>query len=797
MGKLSKKKRVQLSQQKRSRHETEEDEHRVRSKDVYGGNDEDYDDDDSDDASDPEGFDQALQEQQKQPKWGKTTEANYRDMEYLERAKLEREKRKDPKFQQQQRLMAALQRKQALDARHEEEMMRRQQQEMENNDDGARAIVPTTKATLETITSQKVKGNAAVAASSTLTSSAMFSHPLLELDEALVDALHRCSFTHLTPIQERVLPFAVQGYDVLGQAKTGSGKTLAFAIPTLQGIMQAIIAETRSNSAAASQQHQRDLSSKHCFALMLAPTKELAHQINSVVVKVSEQLSSSVAASGPTSSSSSSDKKTYFSISSELVTGGTKVQEERNRLLRANIVVGTPGRIADHIKNTAQWNLHMLKFFVLDEVDRMLHEGFAVAVDAIIAALPSTRQTLLFSATSGKAVGSLARLALSKTPLLISEKLDQPQYLREEDREILGQLDHIDLKSGNNNDNAGGQANGNKNSENIDDDDAAAAVASNVPTTLEQYVQLIPTSERLRALYVFCKKVAKTQKAIVFCSTVASATFHCMMMGAAGFHEEVLMLHGKMKHRQRLQVFDAFQSWPSGILFCTDVAARGLDIPHVNFVLQLDPPVDPTEYVHRAGRTARAGAAGKSILFLRPEEKGFIEYARRFGLNLQIMAPTKLPDIQHRLQYILEIDSVVSKAAHAAYQATIGAYESHVLKTIFDPNSLLLVDLAKAFALPSVPLKGVKKLDVDEEFEEDVIGGGGAMVENMTVASRNKTLTGTGGKASSEEDYVKGKFKSLHRRRMQAVAKFHREKTKKQWTDDGKFVGMQKPSARL
>ena len=153
------------------------------------------------------------------------------------------------------------------------------------------------------------------------------------------------------------------------------------------------------------------------------------------------------------------------------------------------------------------------------------------------------------------------------------------------------------------------------------------------------------------------------------------------------------------------------------------------------------------------------------------------------------MAAPKLPDIQQRLEHVLEIDPAVARAANSAYSATIGAYESHVLKSIFDPNSLFLRDLAQAFALSQVPLKGIKKMDVDEDFGDDIVGDS---IDMLTVASRNKPAG-----VDAKQEYVKGRFRSLHVRRMGAVAKYHREKTKQQWSATGDFIGTAKPNKRV
>ena len=589
-----------------------------------------------------------------------------------------------------------------------------------------------------------------------------FASPFLELHPALVRALHAEGFARMTPIQARAVPLVLQGFDVLGQAATGSGKTLAFVVPMLHETLPTVAASPNA-----------------FVGLIVSPTKELCAQIRDVTDRVCRHLD-----------------ETPFRV--ELVTGGTNVKEERRRVLASNVVVGTPGRVVDHVKNTPQWSLRTTtKFFVLDEADKMLADGFALEVDSIVGALPPQRRTLLFSATNNKSVRELARLSLSGRPLLVNTTDPAPVRLpaggdgggarrssayvgldaldendSAEDEEGLTYVDLAanveedeeaadDGEDGEEEDDDGDFDGGDEEAEEVDDARAAAAreAAGHVPSQLQQYYQLVPVADRLRVLYLFVKRLAQTAKAIVFCSTVASAEYHCMLMGAAGFHNEVLMLHGKMKHRQRLATFECFLKWPTGVLFCTDVAARGLDIPDVDWILQYDPPTDPTEYVHRIGRTARAGAQGSALLFVAPEEQAFVAYLHRFGLNVQpVAAPRKLPPVQAALEHVLEEDPIVAKAADRAYRAHLAAYQSHVLKKIFDVHRLDLIAVGKSFALTTPPAVTLPKNTVDEK----------------------------------QREYVKGKLRSLNKRAAMARKDYDRLKTMPQWTDEGQFVGFRR-----
>jgi superfamily II DNA/RNA helicase len=236
------------------------------------------------------------------------------------------------------------------------------------------------------------------------------------------------------------------------------------------------------------------------------------------------------------------------------------------------------------------------------------------------------------------------------------------------------------------------------------------------------------------------------------------------MMGSVGFHDDVLMLHGHMKHRQRLQTFDAFNKWSTGVLFCTDVAARGLDIPQVDWIVQFDPPLDPTEYIHRVGRTARAGSGGSAVIFLSEEEAAFVKYLGRFRIQVEpLPMPADLPDIQMKLEHVLQIDPVVAKSAVHAYRAHVGAYQTHLLTNTFNIYNLDLDALARAFALTSTPHVSLPKSSSE----------------------------------SKKQEYVKGKLKAMNRMKKEHLRSFHQLKTKRQWTEEGDYIGMSKPSMDL
>jgi superfamily II DNA/RNA helicase len=550
---------------------------------------------------------------------------------------------------------------------------------------------------------------------------------LVGLAEQLIESLNTEGFVRMTKIQERAIPMAHNGFDILGQAKTGSGKTLAFGIPILNWLVKEMLRNGVVNS-----QTKRSVAST---ALIIAPTKELALQIYNVLSSVCQHINRKRVSEGGD----------FMDISCALITGGTKVADERRKLAGGvTIVVGTPGRINDHVKNFKAWPLENLKFLVLDEADRMLADGFQRDLDSILAALPSARQTFLFSATNSKSVRELARLSLYHTPIMIDTKQEHPVYV---DQKCALEPP---IYMTNDSDEEG--------------EDGPTLDTEDMPSQLKQYCYIAPVEDRLKALYVFIKRVAKKAKTMIFCSTVASTIFHCQMMGSVGFHDDVLMLHGHMKHRQRLQTFDAFNKWSTGVLFCTDVAARGLDIPQVDWIVQFDPPLDPTEYIHRVGRTARAGSGGSAVIFLSEEEAAFVKYLGRFRIQVEpLPMPADLPDIQMKLEHVLQIDPVVAKSAVHAYRAHVGAYQTHLLTNTFNIYNLDLDALARAFALTSTPHVSLPKSSSE----------------------------------SKKQEYVKGKLKAMNRMKKEHLRSFHQLKTKRQWTEEGDYIGMSKPSMDL
>lgn len=338
------------------------------------------------------------------------------------------------------------------------------------------------------------------------------------LPPELVRALTRMSFTAPTPIQAQAIPLGLEGRDILGSAQTGTGKTGAFGIPLMARLME-----------------DRD-----ACALVLTPTRELASQ----VLDALEQM---IPVPG---------------IKTALLIGGEPMPKQFSQL-RANprLVVGTPGRINDHLKR-GSLDLSRASFLVLDETDRMLDMGFGVQIDRIMEYLPEDRQTLMFSATlpseivkmSGKYLVQPARISAGSTTAPAA-KIRQEQIHTSESAKYGELLDQLDQRTG---------------------------------------------------------------SVIVFVKTKYGTERLADRLNRADHRADAI--HGDLQQRRRERVIQNFRDQKYRILVATDVAARGLDIPHIEHVINYDLPQCPEDYIHRIGRTARAGAEGSALSLITPAD---------------------------------------------------------------------------------------------------------------------------------------------------------------------------------
>jgi len=286
-----------------------------------------------------------------------------------------------------------------------------------------------------------------------------------------------------------------------------------------------------------------------------------------------------------------------------LIMGGTGRADEAKKLIKGiNIIVATPGRLLDHLQNTKDFMYKNLQCLVIDEADRILDIGFEEELKQIIKLLPKRRQTMLFSATQTRRTEDLAKISLKKEPLYVG----------------------------------------------VDDQKEQATVEG-----LEQGYVVVPQEKRFLLLFTFLKKNQK-KKVMVFFSSCLCVKYYNELLNYIDI--PVLSIHGKQKQAKRTHTFFEFCNAESGILLCTDVAARGLDIPSVDWIVQFDPPDDPKEYIHRVGRTARAGANGHALLILTPLELGFLRYLKQARVTLSEFefSWNKIADIQPQFEKLIE-----------------------------------------------------------------------------------------------------------------------------------------------
>lgn len=451
----------------------------------------------------------------------------------------------------------------------------------------------------------------------------------LPLTKDLLRGLDRSGFNSLTEIQKLAIPECLKGNDVLAAAKTGSGKTLSFLIP----VIEKLIFEDWSDMDGLG-------------ALIITPTRELAVQIYEVLLKIGK----------------------FTQLSAGLVIGGKDYNFEKERIGRVNILIGTPGRLLQHMDESAMLQLNNIQMLVLDEADRILDMGFRKTLDAILGQLPASRQTLLFSATQTKSVGDLARLSMVN-----------PKYINSN------------------------VANGGLGGEEL-----------SLPESLEQSYVVVPLNEKLSLLWSFIKSHLQS-KILVFMSSSKQVHFIYEAFRKLQPGIPLMKLHGRQKQKARLETSVKFTQSKNCCLFATDVVARGLDFPAIDWVIQLDCPEDIATYVHRVGRCARFGRQGKAMLMLLPsEEEAFASQlsAKKIEIKKLNIKGSKKKNIQPQIQ------SLCFKSAELKYlaqKAFISYCKSVIIqkdKSVFKIDELPLDLFASSYGLPGMPkLKLPRKVD--------------------------------------------------------------------------------------
>lgn len=530
----------------------------------------------------------------------------------------------------------------------------------------------------------------------------------LPLNPHLIQNLKHHGITKLTNIQSKALPVIMGGKDALIKSQTGSGKTLTYAIPILQQLSEQVPRVSRTDG---------------CYALVVVPTRELAVQTFEWFQKLC---------------------RAFVWIVPGILTGGEDKKSEKARLRKGvNVLVTTPGRLIDHIQKTESLKLDKVKWVILDEADRMLELGYERDVQTVLNALQEKndlkRQSVLLSATLTTGIQQLSEVSL-RHPTFV-DAADTPDDATEENSRSLV-----------------------------------------IPENLTQTFLLVPAKLRLVALGAFmfwkCQQ-GRGKKMLVFLATQDMVDFYTealqIVFGGVNHEDEeaeeeeeeedemteeaklvlgsdrlekksskggstkgldpsikLLKLHGNMGQKERVNVFQEFRTTDSGILMCTDVASRGLDLPRVDWIVQFTAPISTSDYVHRVGRTARIGAKGSSVLFLLPSEAGFVKQLEQEEFSLAEITLDRVLDklcksgitstnsglpartmeeaatnLQMRIENSLIRSKKLHQLASQAYVSFVRSYASYPkeIRNVFCFKDLHLGHCAKSFALRDPPSK--------------------------------------------------------------------------------------------
>ncbi|WP_305067546.1 DEAD/DEAH box helicase [Marinilactibacillus sp. Marseille-P9653] len=435
----------------------------------------------------------------------------------------------------------------------------------------------------------------------------------LNIAPEILKSVEGMGFEETTPIQEKTIPLALEGKDVIGQAQTGTGKTAAFGIPMLQKI---------------------DPSNRNVQGLIIAPTRELAIQTQEEIFRLSK------------------DKRVRVTC----VYGGADIRRQIKQIQGgAQIVVGTPGRLLDHIRRRTL-KLDKVETLVLDEADEMLNMGFIEDIESIIKEVPSERQTLLFSATMPTPIKRIAERFM-KSPETVAIKTKTLSA-----------------------------------------------------TTIDQYFTKARDNEKFDILTRLID-VQNPTSAIIFGRTKRRVDELAKGLEMRGYQAEGI--HGDLSQSKRMSVLSDFKKGKMDILVATDVAARGLDVSGLTHVYNYDVPQDPESYVHRIGRTGRAGEKGVSVTFVTPQEMGYLRTIENLTKQeiTSLRPPTNDEAIESQLESAMEdirktiVENGLDKY-HTAAEKLLSAYSSEdiaaaLVKTMIKDSTEVPVTITPQRPLPN------------------------------------------------------------------------------------------------
>ncbi|KAK5084821.1 ATP-dependent rRNA helicase spb4 [Lithohypha guttulata] len=483
------------------------------------------------------------------------------------------------------------------------------------------------------------------------------------LSEWILDATASMHFSKMTPVQASTIPLFMAHKDVVVEAVTGSGKTLAFLIPLVERILRA---------EEATKKH-------HVAAIVISPTRELATQIHGV-------LTSLLTFHGPSAAAMNAAKRltdpeeteepaevypaTTPKIQPQLLLGGSSsAAQDLSKFLKtsSNVLIGTPGRLLEILSSPYVYAPQSsFEVLVLDEADRLLDLGFKDDLTKILSLLPKQRRTGLFSASVSEAVDQIVRVGL-RNPVRIAVK----------------------VKGGN------------------------GVQDKMTPASLKMAYLITPASQKVVALKELLHKVEpRPLRTIVYLSTCAAVDyFQHLLPTILPTNMLLVPLHGKHPSNVRDKNFTRFVNAASpAVLLTTDVAARGLDVPQVDLVVQVDPPSDPKAFIHRCGRAGRAGRKGLAIIFLQPgHEEDYIQFLEvrktpieKLEMNLQVNDGAA-KEMTQALQKLVFTDRAIHDKAQKAFVSWVRSYSKHQASSIFRIVDLDWNDLVQGWALVRFP----------------------------------------------------------------------------------------------
>ncbi|KAL6627379.1 hypothetical protein ACP70R_031105 [Stipagrostis hirtigluma subsp. patula] len=386
---------------------------------------------------------------------------------------------------------------------------------------------------------------------------------------------------------------------------------------------------------------------REVLAIILSPTRELSSQIYNVAQPFFATLKD---------------------VSPMLLVGGMDIKADLKKVEEegANILVGTPGKLCDIMDRMDTLDFKNLEILILDEADRLLDMGFQKQITSIISKLPKLRRTGLFSATQTEAVKELSKAGL-RNPVKVAVKTEAKPSSKDADQQDLG--------------------------------------PSKTPLGLRLEYMICEASKKSSQLVDFLVQ-NNGKKIMVYFATCACVDYWAVVLPLLNSLKgsPIIPYHGKMKQGPREKALASFSALSSGILVCTDVAARGLDIPRVDLIVQYDPPQDPNVFIHRAGRTARYDQEGDAIVFLLPKEDTYVEFLKLRGVPLtERECPTNTEDVVPQIRTAALEDRNVMEKGLRAFVSFIRAYKEHHCSYIFRWKELEIGKLAMEYGLLQVP----------------------------------------------------------------------------------------------